>query len=564
VDERSPDAFDGAGGFRWRAVAEETAWTRDVLAPAPDAVDRLPGAREIKRNLVRRVVRVPREGRDALYVKRFYVSGILERLKFLVRPSRAEAEWRASRGLRAAGLPAAETVAVAESRAGPFLRGAIVVVREVPGCMELVPYLFRRFPGRGPRRGADARARLDLLDRLGRLLRSLHDAGWEHPDFHGGNLLVRLDEEPPVLTIIDLHTIRPRSRVSADIRERDLSKLVYSLMTATTVVDRARVLLAYEGDVPVLGGIAVLRRMEETLVDLDEARVRSRTRRGKVLGSTGRFAVASTEGRRLIHLRSWGREPFERALAEHRRLDGAGGAAVLKRGGRSLVTRVVVDTPDGPRSLIVKETRVRDFADRVKNVLRPPRAVDAWRAGQGLWHRRVDCADPLALAVEGGSLAPGRSFLVMEDVAEGERLDLRMLRLFGSGPLDAAGRAAKAEAMRAAGRWLGDLHRRGIYHGDLKGVNVFLRTKHGEPSLCLVDYDRVSFGGGPVALRRRVKNLAQLAASIGTFVSRSDRLRFYRAYAARFPGAWDERREVSEAVAAACARKIVVVREPIE
>ena len=95
-------------------------------------------------------------------------------------------------------------------------------------------------------------------------------------------------------------------------------------------------------------------------------------------------------------------------------------------------------------------------------------------------------------------------------------------------------------------------------------MNVFVRRKHGRDSFCLVDYDRVAFGGGPVDPRRRVKNLAQLAASVGTWFHRADRLRFLRAWAASIPGAWERRKEIARAVAEACARKIVVVRDPIE
>jgi hypothetical protein len=79
-----------------------------------------------------------------------------------------------------------------------------------------------------------------------------------------------------------------------------------------------------------------------------------------------------------------------------------------------------------------------------------------------------------------------------------------------------------------------------------------------------VDYDRVVFGSAAVGLRRRAKNLAQLAASLGTYFTRADRLRFYRSYASRVEGAWEERREAARLVAEACARKIVVRREPIE
>ena len=48
--------------------------------------------------------------------------------------------------------------------------------------------------------------------------------------------------------------------------------------------------------------------------------------------------------------------------------------------------------------------------------------------------------------------------------------------------------------------------------------------------MVLADYDRVRFDL-PVSPRRRVKNLAQLSASVAICITLADRLRFFRAYA---------------------------------
>ncbi|MHC4820618.1 MAG: lipopolysaccharide kinase InaA family protein [Planctomycetota bacterium] len=561
-------SFEGKGGLLWRSVEDEAAWVREVIASDPDGVEKLPGAEVVKRNPVRSVIRVPREGREAMYIKRFAVGGPLSRMKYLFLPSRAEAEWRASRGMREAGIPAAETVAVAELRTSGILRDAMLVVREVPRCMELVPYLFDRFPGIGPWTGKEASARRDLLGRLGALLRRVHDEGFIHPDLHGGNVLVRRGEEPPSVTIIDLHSVTRRAVVAPGIREEDLAKLMHSMITATSHADRGRVLRAYMGERSALAPGRALRRIEARIASLEEARVRSRTRSRKLLHRTGRFNVSRRKGGRMVYLRSWGTTPFDAALDQHREIAASGapvdGETVLKRGGRSTVTRVNVEGPNGPVDLVVKETMVRGGGDVWKNLLRRPRAVRGWLHGNGLWHRHVDVAEPRALLATGRWPMLRESFLVMEAIEGGERLDLRGLRLWGHGPLDTAARADKRRDVERFGRFVGELHARGVYHGDLKAVNIFVRMKHGMRSFCLVDYDHVVFGSGLVSFRRRIKNLAQLSASVGTYVSRADRLRFFAAYASQVKGAWAERKRVNDEVREACAQKIVVVREPIE
>ncbi len=554
-------------------------WVRELLDSDPREIARLPGASLVKENPVRTVWRIPREGGPAVYLKRFRVSLLPGALKYLLLPSRARAEWEASRGLRTAGIPAAEVLGFTERRVAGFLRGAACVVKEFPDALELVPWMFRRWGREGPWAAEQESARRSLLERLGRLLRQVHDAGYRHPDMHGGNLLVSKEGDPPELCLIDLHTVRPSSSPN---RWMDLLTLLHSLLTATTPDERRIAVAAYDGPSP------VLHPMQESDVEwvvhaMEERRVWSRTRPAKVFGPTGRFAVARRGDLRIVCLRAWGPEPFLAALEGHRRVAGPPSfrnvaesvgrppvnplsAVMLKRGGRSSVTRVEVPGPDGERiRLVVKETKVRGALDLLKNALRRPRAMDSWAAGNGLWHRHIDVAEPRALLVRGGWPFRRESFLVMEDAsAEGERFDLRSLRLWGGGPLDAAARRKKRDEIERLGRLVGGLHARGVYHGDLKAVNVFVRPKHHRDSFCLVDYDRVEFGIAAVPFRRRVKNLAQLAASVGTYFSRADRLRFYRAYAEKVEGAWEERRRTATEAQIACAQKIVVTREPIE
>jgi tRNA A-37 threonylcarbamoyl transferase component Bud32 len=555
-------AFEGAGGLRWTATAEDADWVRDVVARDPDGLHRLPGATLAKKNLLREVWRVPREGGPAMYVKRFRVSAIRDAAKYLFVPSRARSEWEASRGMRAAGIPAAEVTAMAEHRAGGILRDAAAVVREFPAAEELVPWLLRRWPGDGPWEGEAGRARRDFLARIGKLLRQVHDAGFLHPDLHGGNLLVAREGEPPALCVIDLHGVKRPGTVGADSRESDLVKLLHSLRTATTPAERAWIAESYGGG----ASPERMRAVEAGMASLEEKRVRSRTTCAKLLRPTGRFDVARRGGVRWVFLRTWGVEPFAKALEEHARVAADGKSErALKRGGRSTVTRVEVAGPEGRTPLVVKETKFRGTGDFLKNLLRRPRAVSSWMGGNGLWIRGYPVAVPMAVAVRGSWPSVRESWLVMEDVsAVGERFDLRALRLWGSGPLGRAAAAEKRRAAERAGRFVGDLHARGIYHGDFKAVNLFVRPWRGGEAFALVDYDRVDFGPPPLGLRRRVKNLAQLAASLGTYFTRADRLRFYRVYAARLPGAWEARKDVARAVAAACARKIVVRREPIE
>jgi tRNA A-37 threonylcarbamoyl transferase component Bud32 len=118
-----------------------------------------------------------------------------------------------------------------------------------------------------------------------------------------------------------------------------------------------------------------------------------------------------------------------------------------------------------------------------------------------------------------------KSFFVTREVPDSETLDQHWARVRGQGD-----RCARRTLATCLGKLFARLHARGVYHNDLKDVNVMVRASTGEPELTLLDLERVRMGGGPLGRRRRVKNLVQLDRTLGASASRTDRLRMLRAY----------------------------------
>jgi hypothetical protein len=153
----------------------------------------------------------------------------------------------------------------------------------------------------------------------------------------------------------------------------------------------------------------------------------------------------------------------------------------------------------------------------------------AWINGQGLEVRGIRTGRALAWV--------GR-WVVMEDAGE-------TVTDWVEGRFERAGAEEREELLDALADVLGDLHRRGIYHADLK-ANNFTWGRGAPPRL--LDYGRVHFGRG-VSLGRRVKNLAQLNAALPDVVPGTLRERGFRRYVARagFHGNAEElRRRVIE------------------
>lgn len=529
-----------AGGFDWRinrACADDFAGFVDD----PEGFIAAADATVIKRNSVRTVYRL-RIGSRVYFVKRYARGDLGERLKARLVESKASREWRIMVRGREAGLRVPVPGAVAERWVGGWLRASWLATVEIPGVIDLVPLIERELLDDEPRRHA-------FLRTLGAEVRGLHEAGLFHRDLHSGNVLIRRDDAGEYeIHFIDLHRGSWRRTLDARARRWNLAFMLHSTSRVTTPADRAAVVEGYAaGDGSgALGDLAALGPwIEGRIESFERRRLRSRSKRC-VVRSSG-FAIESVDDGTLYYARGFGREPALAAIATHRARSDDGD---LKRTRRTRVTAVTVDG----EPLVVKEYFPR-FGDRIDG---GGRGLAAWRAGNALVVRTIPTATPLAY-LRGRA---GGGFLVMAR-APGERLDHRVIALAERhGERTTAFREAIDPLIRKTAALFARMHDRGVFHGDLKACNVFVDGDGDDVTVTLVDVDRVSCPDRPLGVARRVRNLAQLAASITTHVGRGRRLAWFRAYAD--DATWRERRAFVDGVAAECASKTVVVREPIE
>ncbi len=193
---------------------------------------------------------------------------------------------------------------------------------------------------------------------------------------------------------------------------------------------------------------------------------------------------------------------------------------------QSKVAVGAIDSAIGP--LYVKRYNRHAWRVVLGTLRRPSPAFTAFANARELAARGFAVPEVVA-AVEfryGGFCT--RSFFVTRTVENADTADLHWQAIRAQP--DAA---ARRRDRRAFALGLGDLFRRlhaaGVYHNDLKDVNVLVRGAPAAPGWVLLDLERVQFRTALDA-RRRTKNLVQLERTLGRASSRSDRLRFLRAY----------------------------------
>ncbi len=548
--------------MRWLA-AREFAGTIDRLdldrLRRPDALG--PGEL-VKDNRIRTVARAPdpdRPGGPGLIVKRYKFGRPVDRLKGLLGHTQARTEWKVSRALRAAGIPACEVLAIAVRRRRCVPREAFLVSREIADAVPLKTFLR---DGLGEAERADPGFRRALIEEAADLTARLVGAGFRHHDYHAENLLVR--PAAPAgerLFVVDLHRIR-RGRVD----QRTVLNMLGSLFSSAASpgithegrLDFLRAFLPRWRGTPDVSEESVqswLGRVEDAMRGLRRRRARSRTRRCLVESSL--FTAQATGDYRVRRRRDF---PLEAALSavglhEAAMAGGAAGVQVYRQGRRTEVTTC----PSGsvpPRTLnrpappgrvgsgrvCVKSFRRPSLPERLKDCLRPrSRARAAWVAARGFHVRGVPAAQPLALLESRHRLSGRPDYLVTE-----------CLENDGTLPELLAGPSLDARDRRALGRAIADLFNtlaeREVYHPDTKPTNILVRRAEGGFLLWLVDLDRVRFDA-PMGQERWAKCLTRVNADLPDAIGLLDRMRCLRQCGR---GRWSagERRRLARRVAA--------------
>ncbi len=507
-------------GLRWRVLPAGTA-----LFGEPDPARwRAEGrARTLKAGLQRDIERVELVG-GAVIVKTCRVNGPRAWWREIFRGPKAKLEFDHALALRARGLAAAEPLAWASAaRFGP---GASVVISRAADGVPLQEFLAAEtgwtfddgLAAKSRSTVPSGSARLRFARALGAMFARMHEAGVAHPDPHPGNLLVTFENGRPAFTLIDLHALRIGAPLTW---AESLDNLVpfnrfFQLRAART--ERLAFWRAYvAGRASLDAGEADARAKDaEIRTAASNARFWQR-RRDRYRKTNRQYRRVKAGAVRGYAVRELPEEFVQRLLRDPDAPFRDTSAKVLKDSRSSTVIELPVPTPTGTAIAIYKRFRIKSALVLLKNRLRSSTALRSWDAGHNLLDRGLPTARPLLVLHRRRFGGNAEGYLLTERVPDARELDAAI----AAGP--------KREWFDSLGRLIRDLHEKQVAHRDLKAANILMS---GDAPV-LIDLVGVATGR-PVPRAVRLKNLARLNASFlhSRNVSRTDRLRFLRAYLA--------------------------------
>ncbi len=176
-----------------------------------------------------------------VYCKEFVERSVLDRLKHLVRPSRAVRDMNASSMLRRYGFQTAQVVLAGDVRTGLLKNTSFLVTLEITDAKSIFCCLVQEPETTGP---CSWKERRRLLRQFGLTVGRMHHEHIAHGDLRPGNTLVRRTNGRWEFCFIDNERTRKWLRLPSHLRLKNLVQ-VNMLSQGISHTDRVRFFQAY-------------------------------------------------------------------------------------------------------------------------------------------------------------------------------------------------------------------------------------------------------------------------------------------------------------------------------
>jgi tRNA A-37 threonylcarbamoyl transferase component Bud32 len=198
----------------------------------------------------------------------------------------------------------------------------------------------------------------------------------------------------------------------------------------------------------------------------------------------------------------------------------------------SCVYRCSVKFDNMHRVLYFKRYLRRTIWDPVKDLVRGSRAKRDFNATLMLSENGFEAPTVVAMGECTSGIFLTENFLVTLEVENAKQV-YQVNPGSSENPTKEQLRS-KRNLIKTLGQTVGRMHAKGIFHGDLKTVNVLARHDKNVWRFCFIDNERTKkFSILPWWLR--LKNLVQLNMHQSAYLTNSDHMRFFKAYLSENP-----------------------------
>ncbi len=198
----------------------------------------------------------------------------------------------------------------------------------------------------------------------------------------------------------------------------------------------------------------------------------------------------------------------------------------------SRVHKFTVRFADVERGVYIKQYLCRSALDFIKHLVRASRARRAFKATLMLEKNGFEAPVVVAMGECKSDFFNRRNFLVTLEAENTKPI----YQFIPEGQKNRTKEQLrdKRKLIRAFGRTVGRMHARGIFHGDLKVVNVLAKQEKSGWRFFFIDNERTKkFYILPSWLR--LKNLVQVNIPPRETIGRTDQMRFFKAYMSENP-----------------------------
>ena len=174
--------------------------------------------------------------------------------------------------------------------------------------------------------------------------------------------------------------------------------------------------------------------------------------------------------------------------------------------------------------VVLKEYKPRGIGKAWTDLYRPSKAIREFVLGNRLLKMGIPVAEPLTVGEKRNLRLLKKCFLITEELSQARNLSLYVNSLHP--PLNKKKIREKWEFISRLAESIRDIHNKGFTHGDLNTSHIMVKGNR----FYYLDFENARLKRKASDFRW-IKDLSRLNESMPSYITRTDKLRFYKEYA---------------------------------